>query len=99
MAPKVAGSTTNTVTAVETPLDAAQKALAQAKADAAELEKRVVSLTKLAKTTVPARLSAAKTAVEKSTKELTANQARVDRLIAASAPKTPPPSGGKAAKL
>ncbi len=99
MAAKAAGQTTNGVAAVETPLETAQKALAKAKTDAAELEKRVASLTKLVKITVPARQVAAKLAVEKSTKELAANQARVDRLIAASAPKAPPTTGTKAAKL
>ncbi len=99
MVSKATGPTTNTVVAVETPVESAQKALAKAKADAADLEKRVVSLTKQVKVTTPARLAAAKSAVEKSTKELAANQARVNRLTANSAPKTPPPTGAKAAKL
>ena len=99
MAPKAPSPGTNVVVVVETPLDKAQKTLAKAKADAAELEKRVASLTKQVKTTLPARLAAAKSAVEKSTRELEANQARVDRLTATPAPKTPPANGTKAAKL
>ena len=88
-APKAAGQTTNAVVVVDSPLEAAQKALAKAMADTADLAKRVASLTRLVKTTLPARLVAARTAVEKSTKELAANQAMVDRLTTASTPKSP----------
>ncbi len=97
--PKAASPGTNAVVTAETPLEMAQKALIKAKAEASEAGKRVAALTKQVKSTLPARLVAARTAAEKSTKELGVNQARVDRLTANSPQKTSPPSGTKAAKL